>query len=111
MSEKQLAGINEGNIDIVIRKLQDDLDKLLSKFNQLDIIVDSTSSFFESTYADTFRTNYKVYRDNYQIIKNNILSYIDDLVAVKANYKKFAIDASTQISQYAKTRFTDNEGR
>lgn len=87
----KVSGVNEAGIDKLALEIIDYADKLNKVFNQLQILVDNTNSYFNSESGDVFRKNMKIHSENYKVLNQNILNYASDFVKVKEFYKKETI--------------------
>lgn len=90
MNGQSVSGIDEVRLERLIQKILNNIEQLEKRFDQLDEVIDRTKSFYKSDSASKYRNSYKDLRYNYNLVKKNILSYVNDLTKVKAKYKNFA---------------------
>lgn len=89
MNGKSTSGIDEIRLDKLIQRILNNVEQLERRFNQLDSTIDRTKSFYKSDSASKYRNSYNDLRYNYNLVKKNILSYVNDLTKVKSKYKSF----------------------
>ena len=87
---ERVAGINESGLDKIALEVIESADKINKIFNQLQILVDETNSYFLSTSGDLFRKKMTEQANYYQTMNQNILSYANDFVNLKAFYQNKA---------------------
>lgn len=101
---EQVAGINESGLDKIALEVIESADKINKIFNQLQLLVDGTNSYFSSVSGDEFRKKMADQTLYYQTMNQNILSYASDFVNLKTYYQVKA-DEMTDIIQ---THSNDN---
>ena len=111
MVKEVASGVNEQKLATLIAKIQDDLEKLEKRFNQLETVIDSTKTFFKSDSASRYRNSYESMKYNFSIVKKNILSYTNDLTKVKNSYKKFETEAAATVNAYAREKESQKNER
>ena len=89
MNGQSVSGIDEIRLEKTIQRILNNIEQLEKRFQQLDTVVDETNKFYKGSSAANYRTAYNDLKYNYNIIKKNILSYVDDLNKVVFNYKNF----------------------
>ena len=104
MGKEVASGVNEQKLATLLAKIQDDLEKLEKRFNQLETVIDSTKAFFKSDSASGYRNSYENMKYNFSIVKKNILSYTNDLTKVKNSYKRFESEAAATVNTYAREK-------
>ena len=80
-------GISIEGIDKLMSDILDYVDKSNKILNQIDDLVDETSSYFSCESGDKFREKFEMLKAGTPIINSNILSYNTDLMNVKHNYQ------------------------
>ena len=89
---EQVAGINESGLDRIALETIESADRINKIFNQLQILVDETSSYFSSISGEMFRQKMAEQATYYQTMNQNILSYANDFVNLKSFYKAKAVE-------------------
>ena len=93
-------GINENQILAEISKITSNIERLDSRFNQIDQIIQNMGNSYNSNSSVTFKRKYDDIRQNYAIIKANMKSYIGDLNNLISGYKKFETTTADKVSSY-----------
>lgn len=99
MNGNYVTGINENQVRNAISRITTNIEKLEARFNEIDSIVDSTRNE-QSPSADMYRKQYADLRLNYEVIKKNMLSYINDLNNLIAHYRNNDATIGDQINEY-----------
>ena len=86
MNGNYVTGINVNQVRNVINHITTNIEKLESRFSQIDSIVDGTRNE-QSPSAEAYRKQYTDLRLNYDVIKKNLLSYIADLNGLITYYR------------------------
>lgn len=94
------TGINENQILATINKITSNIERLDSRFNEIDQIIHNMSNSYNSNSSVTFMKKYDDIRYNYAIIKANMKSYIGDLNNLISSYKKFETTTADKVSSY-----------
>lgn len=94
-----VSGINEVGLDNLAMEIVDYADKINKIFNQLQLLVDQTSSCFIAPEGEQFRKKFSEQAEHYSMINQNILSYASDFVKVKDLYQRKTIDIADQVSK------------
>lgn len=89
-NSNNLNGINEIKIDKMVLDLRNYVEKINRTLNQISEVVDDTKNYFLSQSGNLYRTKYDLLEANYSTIKNNLLSYSDDLLKVKFRYQSMS---------------------
>lgn len=100
MGNNYISGINEQQVIVIINKITSNIEKLESRFNQIDIIISNTNSHYKASSADEFRKKYDNIRLNYDIVKKNLLSYADDLNNLIISYKKLETNTADMVNTF-----------
>lgn len=96
MNSNYVGGINEQQVEATINRVMSDLEKLDFRFEQIDISVSKTKNYYKCNSGDEFRKRYDSIRLNYDVVKKNMLAYVDDLRKLMKNYER--IDTSTNVT-------------
>lgn len=97
MENVNIKGINEVEIDSITLSLYNYVEKIKAIFNNLDSIVDDTSTNFVGSDGDHFRAKYNLFRDNYQIVYDNITLYADALKKAQMVVTDFDKELSSKV--------------
>ena len=100
MSNNYVSGINEPQVKAIINRITSNIEKLESKFIEIDTIFSNNKQHYDSESALLFRKKYDNIRLNYDIIKKNLLSYVEDLTALVINYKKLETDIVDMVNTF-----------
>lgn len=100
MDSNYVSGINEKQLISVINKLTSNIEKLESRFDQIDTIITNSNNWYSSDSADAFRSRYNDFRLNYDIVKKNLLSYVEDLNNLIIKYKKLEANTADMVNTY-----------
>lgn len=93
------VGINIDSIDKLILDIYNYSDKINKTLNQMSMIVDSTSTYYNSTIADEYRKNFNLISANFPTICKNINSYADDMIKLKNRFQAIDENLTTIIKQ------------
>ena len=99
MNGNYVTGINENQVRNVINHITTNIEKLESRFSQIDSIVDGTRNE-QSPSAEAYRKQYADLRLNYDVIKKNLLSYIADLNGLITYYHNSDTTIGEQVNEY-----------
>ncbi len=112
MNGQKVSGIDETRLEKLIQRILSNVEQLEKRFQQLDMVIDESNKFYKGTSANQYRSAYNNLRYNYDIVKKNILSYVDDLNKVKFNYTNFAsLSADIYQNTGVKNDISKYEGR
>ena len=75
-----VSGINEDALRELCMEILDYNERLIEIFDKIDNCVEDLQMYFKCSSYDTFKNVYGELRSNYQVIKDNINSYSDDLI-------------------------------
>lgn len=100
MNSNYIIGINENQILATINKITSNIERLDSRFNEIDRIIHNMSNSYNSNSSVTFMKKYDDIRHNYAIIKANMKSYIGDLNNLISNYKRSSTAITDVVSTY-----------
>lgn len=95
--QEHVNGINEQGLENLAMEIVEYANKANQILNQINLLVDQTSSYFISPEGILYRKKLQEQFMNYQIMCQNILSYANDLVKVKNMYSKKTIDMIDEI--------------
>ena len=100
MNAGYVMGINEQQIVAVINKITSNIEKLESRFEQIDSIISNTKAHYDAESADVFRKKYNDFRLNYAVVKTNLLSYVEDLTHLIIKYKKLETNVADMVNTF-----------
>lgn len=101
----EVVGVNEAGIDALILEINECLEKINIHYHNIYDLVEKSTQYFDCDCGKKFRDYFTKLDANYDIIKNNILSYTNDLINVKTKYKSFVENQVATINQ----KSIDNE--
>ncbi len=84
-------GIRETELNSLSISILDYADRLMELFEKLDTTIDDLPKYYKDEACDILINKYHDLSEYYSVIKNNFVSYSDDLMALikrtKENYK------------------------
>lgn len=83
-----VAGINEeelGNLSMEILNYADDISDI---FSRIDSCISKLPSSYDCDVKTKIMNSYDVIKDNYKVVKSNIISYSDDLIELIQKMKE-----------------------
>lgn len=86
-----VEGINESDLDELCMQILDYADDASEIFQKIDLAIEPLPEYYKSDSCDEIMRRYQEFRKSYSIIKGNIASYSDELIALK---RKMAEDGS-----------------
>ena len=81
MDDTVLA-IRESDVGTLSFEILDYSDRISEIFSKIDICMDNLSKCYEGESCTALKAYYKDLSSNYDVIKSNIISYSDDLIAL-----------------------------
>lgn len=108
-NSNNLNGINETKLDKMILDLRNYVEKINRTLNQISEVVDDTKNYFSSQSGNLYRKKYSLLEANFSTIKNNLLSYSDDLLKVKFRYQ--SMNSNNQNIIYGKMQNVESNRR
>ena len=91
------VGIEKVKLDNFALDITNYADKLNKDFEEASKIVEGSESYYDCESGKVFREKYHLLSENYQTIKQNILSYAKELDAVIKGYEKGTRDIATSV--------------
>lgn len=89
-----ISGINESQILKAIDTVTNNIERLEKRFAEIEDIMEKTKASYKAASAETFNSQYNNFKQNYGVVKANLLSYIEDLNRLVRNYRKIDSFAS-----------------
>jgi len=80
-------GVNDANIDSAVLSLNNIIDEITKNMNDIDMIIYNLDGYLEGEILDTIKKEYDTFRKQYEILIDNLNSYPQDLMNVKAGLK------------------------
>lgn len=94
MNDNDIIGINERRLELLATKIFEYADQTNKIFNQLQSLVDETGNYFISDEGTLFRKKLKQQAIHYYTVNQNLLSYANDFIKLKATYGNRIVDIS-----------------
>lgn len=101
MGKSDNTAINEAKIDNCVIELTNYVEKLKKVFINLDEAINSTSNYYQTEEGIKLRNKFSIFKDNFDITVNNMISYIDELKAVKREFNMLNDQLSVDILKNA----------
>lgn len=86
--------INEEELSELAIEIIDFNDEIAELFNSVDSKISELKSYYDCSKYYTLSNSYNEFKKNYSIVKQNITSYSDDLIAVINRFKAGDKDVS-----------------
>ena len=77
-------GINEGALDDIMLKLNNDIDSISTLLHDIEMKFYDIEQYFQGDVADSVKSKFKDYSSQFEGIKDNLNTYVNDLMNVKA---------------------------
>lgn len=84
----EVNGINEEKIDKLVIDLYSYSDRVKEILSEVELTMSKIKEIYVSEYAKELESLMPLYKQKFNIINQNILSYSDDFIHVKELYKK-----------------------
>lgn len=97
MNNNGSISLNEAELNELMLSIIDSSNKIKAIFNKTDAQFDRLKSYYSCTSASTLFNKYDEFNENYKIIVDNILSYNEDLRALKKKYCSSLDDLTEKI--------------
>ena len=96
-----VEGIREEDLLSLCDEILKNADSIYEKFNQIDNKFEEIKEYYSSSSLDTLMSKYQNFKKNYSIIKNNIISYSEDLNELIIKLKSGLQEVATKYDQYS----------
>ena len=96
-----VTAINEEAIDKTVLDLTSYIERVKSTLIRADQTIDDTANFYNSADGKDLRRKYSIFRDNYSVLIENLNSYVEEIKAVKFNFKDMTEGLSREIVKNA----------
>ncbi|NLC48220.1 MAG: hypothetical protein GX758_02550 [Tenericutes bacterium] len=83
-------GINEPELNSLSMEILDNAELISELFDKIDSKIEELPEIYKSNSCLELINSYKDFRANYAVIKNNIVSYSDDLISLGNNMRENA---------------------
>ena len=100
MRNDTIGGINPSELDDIMMELNNDIDSITTTLHDIQMKLYNTKEYFKGDVADELQHNFGKYSEQYDLIKDNLNSYIRDLMNVKTMMNKIDTDAALEITDY-----------
>lgn len=77
-----VAGINEDELSLLSLEILDYSDRITEIFDKIDSCMDRLPNYYQGTPCVALMSYYKQLTTYYSIIRDNIVTYSDDLIAL-----------------------------
>lgn len=94
-----VIGSSSKKIDESASNIYSCAEKINSLFNQFDELMESTKGFYNCENAEELRSKYFKVRQNFQIVNDNILNYVEKLMTVKSGFANKNSELTTFIGE------------
>ena len=88
-------GINEPALDDIMLKLNNDIDTISILLHDIEMKMYDINEYFSGDVSDKVKNKFKSYSDQYDTLKDNLNTYVNDIMNVKAMLGK--IDMNNQV--------------
>ncbi len=88
-------GINEPALDDIMLKLNNDIDTISTLLHDIEMKMYDINEYFSGDVSDKVKNKFKSYSDQYDTLKDNLNTYVNDIMNVKAMLGK--IDMNNQV--------------
>lgn len=92
------TGINTEAIRKLCLEIQDYSDKIKNILNQIGDSWEEAKPYFDGAGKNEFNNKFSSLEDSFEVIYQNIASYIDDFNNLTSRYKEFDKELSTRIN-------------
>ncbi|MGE5456624.1 MAG: hypothetical protein ACM3O4_05960 [Ignavibacteriales bacterium] len=101
MEGTNLRGINEEGIKKLILNIYDYSEQINTILNSIDDLVNDTKKHFTIDENDSFYTRFSAIKDNFMNVRDNILSYAEEILKAGQNYQEINIDLFNMMNKAA----------
>jgi len=89
-----VVGMNNEAMDELMLSLNNDIDSIMRILHQMDEKFSDIDEYFKGTVASEIQDKYKTYSKQYSRIRDNLNSYVHDLIRIKATVGKMDVRAT-----------------
>lgn len=94
--------INSANLENLILELNNDVDNISIILRNIETIMYNVQDCINGPVGDVLINKLDIYKRQFDLLKNNLLSYPDDLLALKNSVESndlYAVEAMADLSQ------------
>ena len=95
----RLLAINDNEIGELSVNLMDYSDELGDLFSDIDSKMEELAEYFGGSAANDLFAQYKAFKNNYPTIRDNIISYSDDLITLITRFHDGDKEISVQVEK------------
>lgn len=104
MNTDFLGGIKEEELSSLSMEVLDYSERIAEIFGKIDTKFQLIDEYYESPSYVKFKEAYSSFRLNYQVVKNNIVSYSDDLIRLISKMKEGLDEVIVIMDTYTQDR-------
>lgn len=82
------VALNENEINKLILDINDFSIRVRKIFDEVEALVDETSSYYECNCATKYRNSFNTFKTNFPIMVDNMLTYKKDMQNLKIMFSK-----------------------
>ena len=101
MNDDGMLAINDNELGEFTVGLMDYSDELGEIFAKIDSKMNELNKYFGGRAASDLQAQYKSFRENYQVIRNNIISYSDDLISLITQFHEGSTTIALKVDKAA----------
>ena len=101
MDGDSMLAINDNELGEFTVGLMDYSDELGEIFTKVDSKMSELTKYFGGKAATDLQAQYKSFRENYQIVRNNVISYSDDLISLITQFHEGSRTIALQVNKAA----------
>lgn len=75
--------VKETEMENLILELNNDVDNICFVLRDIEMIMYETDEYFKGQVANALRDKFEFYKRQIEVVKNNLLTYPNDLIAIK----------------------------
>lgn len=110
------VGINENALDDIMLKLNNDIDSISTLLHDIEMKFYDINEYFSGDVADEIQNKFKTYSNEFDNIKENLSSYVRDLMNVKIMMGKidtsnmnYFIEKQEEVNKATEEQKAENE--
>lgn len=103
MEGTNLKGVNDERIKKLVLNIYDYSEQINTILNSIDDLVNDTKKYFTIEESDSFYTRFSAIKDNFTNVRDNILSYAEEILKAGQNYQEINIDLFNIMNKAAST--------
>ncbi len=107
MEGANLRGINEEGIKKLVLNIYDYSEQINTILNSIDDLVTDVKDHFQIESSNIFYTKFAEVKNDFGNVRDNILSYADEILKVNSNFQAIDQDLHSIMMKAAQTVDTD----